>query len=727
MQESKEIPNIEICRGELMKAGAFNLHTNKVVQKLVSTLDKNTPQHMAEAISIYSLGAFINSFNCKIKLGCNDTFPMSLIFLILAKSGSNKTSSINKTTQAFSNGYEMLDAYRKMLLEEKLESSTGETVNGIILNPIQIKLGTAPGLIHAMNKFQDETLGAPAIVVDEFATELKTSLYFEESVGIIAEVFDNGNLPSRAMKSHEAQSRPVKGMAVTVIFIGAEFQLINDSELLSKLESEMVTKFSRRSFFIYPDFEIVTKTSIDVKDLLRKEYAKEENVDEVLEEVRLLSSHIAKRFIDANQDVNMIDIEDDARDLYVIYKTYCNEKALLLEDGKLELEQKDRHWRAIKLAGVFAIANQHEQIMKQDLLEAISFAESLVGYMENFTEKSKELPHEKLVNICTSTNNVPSPHKIIKMGLASNEKELKELFQFANSKLNDSKSGYIVRDSDTEMMVYKKYEESNLVGLSYKMSEGTKEERKYSLTNGYKYREDKFESVSKIMSNDTAYAAFEFKDGTRGKNNIIGKTNLIILDIDESDYEDIDVSGMLVDYKHIICRTSNAENPYKFRIALQSDIMIDLDSQYWGSLLTLIGKDLGLTVDKLAKSQVYYGYANRKPLIELEGDLYPVSELIGNIEQKLNERKKFSIGDVSDIWIRRYEVFRSWYDTPAKKLGKHLSLYACAERGMQANIDISTMIRIIKDIDDQRDSQVRNGFIDTLEKTLEKKYGEDEK
>ncbi len=719
MSKEAKISDLEICKNELTKLGAFNVHKNETIELLASMLDSNTPQHMAESISIYSLGAFINAFNCKIRLECNDKFPMSLVFLILAKSGSNKTSSVEKTKNAFSIGYDALTRSREIKIARSHFDATAETLENVETSPIEVKLGTPAGFIYAMNCFQAEQLGAPAIVVDEFATELRKNENFEENLGIIAEVYDKGNLPSRMMKSIEAQSKPVKGMAITVMLIGAEYSLINDKELLDKLEMEMQSKYSRRSFFIFPNFTPELNTSINAKDFLQKQYEQEDLFDNVLREVGGLSSRIADRFINSPKDENMIDIAQDAKDLYFYYKGYCTEKALLINDIKIGLEQKDRHWRVIKLAGIFAIANEHDVIAMQDLLEAISFAESIAGYMENFSERATELSHEKLVNICVETNEVPSPHVMMKLGLVKNEKDISGLVQLANSKLQDKKLGRIALDEKGKKLEYKRFTTSDKIGISGMVSIGSKNQRARNMSSGFTYRQIDFEQVIHVLAKDVAYCAFEFIDGKRSKENVIGTTNLIILDVDDSDFTDVEISDALEDYKHVICRTSDGANPYKFRIALQADVLIETTSREWTQLMKLIEDHLKIKIDILPQSQTFFGYAGRVPLTNFDGELYPVSELIRNIDAPEIKRKQLTIEDDKKTWESRYELFKMWYNLPHDAHDqKHRSLYACAARGCNAGASVEVMMRIVSEINDDRDEKVRDGYLESLEKSL---------
>ncbi len=724
MIQTNEISDLELCTKELINAGAFKKHTNSVVNELVSVLEANTPRHMAEAISVFSLGSFINSFNCKIRLTCEDTFPMSLVFIVLAGSGSNKTSSVGVTKQAFAEGYKHINTYREMIARDRLERATGNFDAPIEVSEIEVELGTVPGFIASLNSFQEENLGSPSILIDEVATKFANKDdEFEKNLGVMAQLFDNGNLPSKMMKSIEAKTKPVTGMAITVMMIGAEHALINNRELLTKFDSEMISKFSRRGFFAFPEVVNHTNTSLDSKDFLRKEYAKEDHKIDTLHRFNQLSVNIASRFLNSKNDKHEIDIDDEAKNLYFYYRGYCNEKALTIEDEKVGLEQKHRHWKTLKLAGIFSVANENPVITMQDLLEAISFAESLAGYMKRFSEKANELNYEKLVNICIFKHTVPSPHELMKLGLISNEKEISGLIQLANSKMNDLKLGYIIRNEDTHVLEFKEYEESDTVGLSYIMVNGNKKERATRTKSGYVFKHGKFEDVAKVMSNDTAYCAFNFKDGIRGKDNVIGKTNLLVLDVDDSDLKDSEVSNLLEDYRHIVCRTSDGNNPYKFRVAIQTDVMFDISHHQWKDFLLIVAEDLGLVLDSLAKSQIYYGYKNRTPVINSDGQCYPVSEILSNLE---SNSKEVFYGKISDsdkeVWRNRHQYFKMWYDVPSKLIGKTVSLYACAEYGMRRGLSADITFKVVRDIDDFRDTHARYGYIDKLEETLRRKH-----
>ena len=106
---------------------------------------------------------------------------------------------------------------------------------------------------------------------------------------------------------------------------------------------------------------------------------------------------------------------------------------------------------------------------------------------------------------------------------------------------------------------------------------GDKATRAKQCATGYQYKEVGFNKLSTLLNNDTAFSMFEFKDGIRCDENIIGGSSWLIFDVDTSDITDEECHDMLAEYNHHIARTSNSQNPFKFRLIVELDKYIEID------------------------------------------------------------------------------------------------------------------------------------------------------
>jgi len=178
-------------------------------------------------------------------------------------------------------------------------------------------------------------------------------------------------------------------------------------------------------------------------------------------------------------------------------------------------------------------------------------------------------------------------------------------------------------------------EEFNLTeehGASYKMVSGDKIQRSVLTATGYTYKRNSFEALKGLLSNDTAYCPFMFRDGIRGNDYVEGGATFIVLDVDTTDETADEMHDNLDGIMHHIARTSDSSNPYKYRILLASDVEINVSQREWKPLIKLVSESIGVkTADLLPMSQIYYGYKGREVLSCLDGEKLNVSDMIKNI------------------------------------------------------------------------------------------------
>ena len=200
-------------------------------------------------------------------------------------------------------------------------------------------------------------------------------------------------------------------------------------------------------------------------------------------------------------------------------------------------------------------------------------------------------------------------------------------------------------------IIKEKHERKTVTGMSIvKFKETkmkiTKEYMSSRCATGYEFYECAFSEVEELLGSNAAYSNFRFKDGVRGKDNIINGTSFVVLDIDQSVIEDKDVHLMLNDTNHFIARTSNKDNPFKFRVLIQFDTVVDLDDRTWRQFVAEVGTFVGVSPDPLPKSQIYFSYAGRDILSTLDGEPLATREHIMRAAEKVNKptaTKKISV------------------------------------------------------------------------------------
>ena len=625
---------LEVVKQELERNGVFDVHENAHMKMLTEVLGEDVPISMARVMSNFMMSSFIGHFHMKIKLAEDNIVPMNLIAFILAKSGVGKTSSLTKLEKALHGGFKVISAYRGQ------RALTLSQVNGTPmkpLNPLSNALATEAGMIKRLNDFAKEGIGVPYMFVDEISTELATNIDMVPNIKIIAQLFDDGDMKSKPLKDSENQSEEVKGMGMCGMFIGSEAGILEDDDILKKFLLEFISKLARRSFFVYPEFFKRDFTMTSIQEILADLKVRNEHIESVREEIDMISQKLGVKLTKLEKPT--IGLSDETRALYDTYKAYCEEMSELVAEEAVALETQHRHWKCLKLAGTYAAWKGHDNIEVDDLKEAIYMGEVAKEFLPKFIYKAQRQPFEIIVDHYLEDGPELKVHQVVKKKWIKKPVEVHDLITFANSKMGSE--GTLKLEGDT--IILERFKPIEGHGVSYLPVTGTKEERASACSVGYTYDRVEFKDLAQVLSNDVAYCAWEFEGGKRGKDYVTGTATFIVMDVDYSDDTDSEVSNMLADYNHIVCRTSDKENPYKFRIILESDIEIDCSIAEYKMLLEKIGEDLGLTVDILSKAQIFFGYADREPLINMEVDKYPVSQMIKRLDKVgIIERKDLS-------------------------------------------------------------------------------------
>lgn len=167
-----------------------------------------------------------------------------------------------------------------------------------------------------------------------------------------------------------------------------------------------------------------------------------------------------------------------------------------------------------------------------------------------------------------------------------------------------------------------------------------KEYMKRNCAEGYEYHETKFFELAVLLEENAAYSPFKFEDGKRGKENIVSGAKFIVLDIDKSMLTDKEAHILLEEYNHHIARTSDPDNEYKFRVLIELDAIVDVDDRMWGVFLEEIGMSLGLVVDVLPRSQIYFSFADRRIFSQLDGVPMAVKPLLDRAAIRLRDKPK---------------------------------------------------------------------------------------
>jgi hypothetical protein len=309
-------------------------------------------------------------------------------------------------------------------------------------------------------------------------------------------------------------------------------------------------------------------------------------------------------------------------------------------------------WKALKIAGAFTIMSNRDEITTDDYLAAMTYVET---YKEDMSEFENELVKEKYELFCGYMHSIAqdgksqaSLHTLKKLqyitGTGAGPK-LKELVELASS--FDPNGTYTV---DKSRILYEVITKTEVTGASFLVSTGSKTTRAATCASGYQYLETTFPKLKNMLTGDFAFTPFELKDGIRGRDNIISGTTWICFDIDYTKLTDEEVHFIISDINHHIARTSDPDNAFKYRVIIQLDAPVKLDTLAWRYFIESVSDELGLPIDKLAQSSIFFGYEGREVLsvcdqspIEVKPHLtYALAQVAERVPQKVLTAKEKS-------------------------------------------------------------------------------------
>ena len=155
---------------------------------------------------------------------------------------------------------------------------------------------------------------------------------------------------------------------------------------------------------------------------------------------------------------------------------------------------------------------------------------------------------------------------------------------------------------------------------------------------GYEVADTTFPDLGNLLQGDFAYSPFKFRNGTRGKENVAGGTKWVVLDIDDSAISASETHFMLSDINHHVALSSDPNNEFKFRVLLELDSVVELSPIAWKHFYLSIANDLALKADPLPQSQIFFSYADRPIISNL--DASPLESRPYIIQAKEHEANK---------------------------------------------------------------------------------------
>ena len=681
----------------------------------IDTIAGEVPFKLKLAITLSELITFTSHLRKPIKLYDGTLVPTNAIVFALSPSGTSKDKSLNVLRKSLSAGYEQLEDQRKEYARTKAEKVAVLEGDGAAEwrkyytepKPLQAGLGTVEGLMHHFADIAQNPMGAGSIMSSEIGSELQTNGSIVDIIKVISVAYDLGNIPPKIVKAVENQTGAVKGLPVNALFFGSQEAILFDNTIKNKFRLVFNTQLARRSIFIFTP-ELPQKLDISsIEELYIKKEVERNKVLTAQIELDKLTSTLVES---TSQDPLELSIEADK-----LFDIYLEHNTILSDEHShkypiSKLSRKHKQWLALKLAGTYATLDQSGVITSQLYACAINTIEYLSNDMVEFEKELIKEPYEQLSDMCRFNaedgSYFLSLHELRKMsyisGAGASRSKVDELSTLANS--YDENGSYTTHEGGIQ---YKKLVKTDIVGVSYKIFEtdepnGDKIKKFMSRNSseGYEFYETDFKELADLLEENAIYCSFAFTDGKRKKENLTGGTKFVILDIDKSMLTDNEAHVLLNSYNHFIVRTSNPDNEFKFRVILELDSVVDIDERLWKAFTEELANELGLVIDILPQSQIFFSFANRDVLKQLNGNTVKTKFILQLARLRMQDRPKpttsLPVKEKNLKLADPRETF--WFAFEAEKGERSVKIYRALAYAIDLGADEDYLVKLANEI-----------------------------
>lgn len=697
---------LEMIKDYLDKKSFFIKELPDILNKLVEAITGDLPYKMKVSIAASECVVFASQMRRNIILQDGTKVPTNAISFVLSSSGTNKDRTANAVRKCFSSGYNLINEYRdtfaiakaKIEAEDNGDSDPDTTFKRYYQKPKPLfaSVGTVEGMISYMNKLEQDEWGAAYIYSGELGSELQTSSIIVDNIRLLSEMYDLGKKEVKIIKSEEHQSEEIKNLPFSALFIGSQENILYDESVKNKFKLEFTTKLARRSFFNFNKYD---SKKVDFKSMEERLTYRRNQEQSAIVASRLLN----ERSIDIvnNTPKDDLKLSNEAYTLFMAYMEYNDELSSTISNiyPISKLVRKHAQWRALKLAGAFAVLDCSLELTAEHYKQAAYFVEMLDEDMVDFENELSKEKYEVFADymefISKDNKSHISLHDLKKMSFipstVSSKNKVEELITMANS-FKSNAIFTVVKDG----VDYEKIEKSYKVGVSFKKCKSTnKIDRAKESVDGFKYLETDFSKLDIMLKGNYSFLPFELTDGVRSSSSVNGSTKWICLDVDNSDITAEEAADILGDYKYHIARTSNVDNPFKFRLLMELDSIVNVKDIHWKKFIKSISNEIGITVDLLPKAQLYLGYKDRVVISNLDGEMIETKKhLLACVETK-KEKHKTKAQANAELNNKQETFFYAW---DAENGGRSLALIRAAKHAYDLGADQEYIKELILEI-----------------------------
>lgn len=538
-------------------------------------------------VALYGIASIANSVRAEVLIPTdNNSMPVNLYAVGLGGSGISKTRSLGYVKSWITPAWENIKKKAQDQIEVQDPFQIDE-INDLSKDGVTVaesyKSMTDSAMTALMRILDLVGYGSINLIIDEFASVIGRD--YELLSSSVLEVYDRGSISVNLRKTSKTK-RAETSIPMCLLAFGSQHLLFESDSSTEKLFTDLLQAgLARRSLFVNVDTPINKYTlEMDATNTAKVEAVKHKFLEMV------------ERY-----DHKVLSLSSEAKRAYMALHDSNIEEASSLSEFKSiqKIYSRNKHWLALKLSGVVAISNFHDEVTESDFLYAQSVVED--SYMDLTSIINRPEKYEVVVNYLLDRGTTESEYTLTKeLPFYKDVKSKKQFLELAK--------GYAYNNNITLQI----HDRQNMTFYSARGKVKTDLDKplmfSYSqdITEGF-YTNDEivwrdFHKV--VQTNGISYAAHSFKEGHRSNDNVISGFQLIILDIDGG--VDLETAKILFgDYTYLIATTrshqkeKNGKTEDRFRIILPMEYSLDLETETYSKMMKNLFDDLPIDVDRL--------------------------------------------------------------------------------------------------------------------------------
>lgn len=488
--------------------------------------------------------------------------------------------------------------------------------------------GTEAAVKQARHKLLLANAGSLNLQIEEIGSKL---LGQTEVLTTFLELYDVGRIKQKLVKNtnENIRSEEIPGRtAANMLLFGTPSKLLNGDKVEDEFLSMLDTGFARRCLYGY-----VRNHSRDMSMSVQEVYSlhTSKNSNQFLQDIGKRFAAFAN-IINANKALVM---QQDVALALIEYRLLCERRAEVLPEHEemRKAEMSHRYFKALKVAGAYAFADDSPEVTKANLFQAIKLVEVSGESFEMLMKRERN--YAKLARYIASVG-----HPLTQADLV----EDLPFYKGSLSQRNEMMTLAIAFGYQNNIIIKKSFDDGIefLRGESLEETDLSKITLSYSqdLAFGYTNEEVPFSDMHKLTQTaDYHWTNHHLLDGHRLEEKAIAGFNTIVLDIDGTTPINV-LSSLLKDYKFLLYTTkSHAPDNHCYRVVIPISHRLRLDQTEFKEFMNNVYEWLPFSVDDVTGQRARKWASHNGQYQYNEGQLLDILPFIPKTSKNEQRRK----------------------------------------------------------------------------------------